>query len=150
LRQNPDNVTPYYLVSGVKLPGRSPEWPKIDLGYVYCEQREYEAAHAAYREALAVFAELGHKRGLARVLEGAACLAAARGQATRALRLAAAAAHMRRVIHAPLPQAEQARLEQSLSSAWKLLGGTAGEDAWAEGSAMSAEIAIDYSLESLR
>jgi predicted ATPase/DNA-binding winged helix-turn-helix (wHTH) protein len=121
-----------------------------DLGYVYCEQREYEAAHAAYREALVVFAELGHKRGLARVLEGAACLAAARGQAARALRLAAAAAHLRRVIHAPLPQAEQSRLEQSLSSAWTLLSGTAGEDAWAEGSAMSVEIAIDYSLESLR
>jgi len=118
-----------------------------DLGHVYCEQREYETAHARYREALVAFAELGHKRGVARALEGSACLAAARGQAARALKLAAAAAHLRRLINAPLPLAEQSRFDQSLSSAWELLSETEGEGAWTEGSAMSVESAIDYSLE---
>ena len=121
-----------------------------DLGYVCCEQRNYEAAHAAYRDALEAFAALGHKRGLARVLEGSACLAAARGQSARALKLAAAAAHLRQLISAPLPQAEQSKLEQNLSSAWKALGEAEGKRAWAEGSALSIESAIQYSLEELQ
>ena len=117
-----------------------------DLGHVYCEQREYEAAHAAYREALEVFSELGHRRGIARALEGSACLAAARGQAARALKLAAAATHLRQMISAPLPQAEQSKLDQNLSPAWKSLGEADGKGTWAQGSAMSIESAIQYSL----
>jgi predicted ATPase/DNA-binding winged helix-turn-helix (wHTH) protein len=117
-----------------------------DLGYVYCEQRDFEEAHAAHREALEVFSELGHKRGMARALEGSACLAAARGHAARALKLAAAATHLRRLISAPLPQAEQCELDRNLSSAWASLSETEGKGAWAEGSAMSIESAIQYSL----
>ena len=118
-----------------------------DLGYVYCAQRNYQAAHGAYREALEVFSALGHKRGMARSLEGFACLAAARGQMARALTLAAAATHLRRLISAPLPQAEQSKLDQNLISAWKLLGESEGKEAWAEGSAMSVENSIQYSLQ---
>lgn len=117
-----------------------------DLGSVYCEQKDYVAAHTAYREALEVFFELGHKRGIARSLEGSACLAAARGKATRALTLAAAARQLRQIISVPLPQAEQTKLDQHLSSAWKALGENEGKAAWAEGSAMSIESAIRHCL----
>jgi predicted ATPase/DNA-binding winged helix-turn-helix (wHTH) protein len=118
-----------------------------DLGHVCSQKREYEAAHAAYREALTVFAELGHKRGMARSFEGSACLAAAQGYAARALKLAAAAAHLRHLIGAPLPQAEQLRLNENLSGAWESLSETEAKDAWAAGSAMSIEGAIQYSLQ---
>lgn len=118
-----------------------------DLGYIYCEQGDYVAAHAAYREALEGFADLGHRRGIARALEGSACLAAVQGHAARALKLAAAAAHLRRTISAPQPQAEQLKLDQNLSPAWEALSEPEGRDAWAEGSAMSLEKAIQYSLE---
>lgn len=118
-----------------------------DLGHVCREQGDYEAAHAAYREALQIFADLEHRRGLARVLEGSAGLALARGDAARALRLAAAAAHLRRLISAPLPQAEQARLDQTLLPAWESLGEAEARDAWAEGSGMSVGKAIEYSLD---
>jgi predicted ATPase/DNA-binding winged helix-turn-helix (wHTH) protein len=118
-----------------------------DLGYVDCEQGKHLAAHAAYREALEIFADLGHRRGMARALEGSACLALARGHATRALKLAAAAAQLRRLICAPLPQAEQLKLNQTLLPAWESLREPEGESAWAEGSAMSLEEAIQYSLE---
>lgn len=117
-----------------------------DLGSVYCEQKDYVAAHTAYREALEAFFELGHKRGIARSLEGSACLAAARGKATRALTLAAAARQLRQIISVPLPQAEQTKLDQHLSSAWKALGENEGKAAWAEGSAMSIESAIRHCL----
>jgi predicted ATPase/DNA-binding winged helix-turn-helix (wHTH) protein len=118
-----------------------------DLGYVCCDQEDYAAAHAAYREALKIFAELGHRRGLARTLEGCACLAVARGGAARALKLAAAAAHLRRMIGATLPQAEQTKLNQTLFSAWESLSAAEGSAAWSEGSAMSVEKAIEYSLD---
>ena len=118
-----------------------------DLAYIDCEQGNHSAAHAACCEALEIFADLGHRRGIARVLEGSACLALAQGHAERALKLAAAAAHLRKLISVPLHQAEQSKLEQTLLPAWKSLNETEGKRAWAEGSELSMEEAIRYSLE---
>jgi tetratricopeptide (TPR) repeat protein len=118
-----------------------------DLGYICCELGEYDAAHDAFRDAMEVFADLGHRRGIARVLEGSACLAAGRGSAKRALRLAAAAAHLRGLISAPLPLAEHANLDQNLQHARQSLSDAEGRSAWEEGSLMTIEKAIQYSLE---
>ena len=111
------------------------------------EQGDPLAAHAEYCEALEIFASLGHRRGVARALEGSACLALVQGQAARALKLAAAAAHLRRLISACLTPAEQSQLDQKLLPAWEALSDLEGKDAWAAGSAMSLEEAIQYSLE---
>jgi tetratricopeptide (TPR) repeat protein len=121
-----------------------------DLGYIYCEQEDYLAAHAAFREALEMFAGLGHRRGIARTLEGIACLAVSRGHARRALTLASAAAHLRRVIGAPLPQAEQRKLDEKLAVAWEALTDDEAQRAWADGSAMNVEKAIQYSFDQPR
>jgi predicted ATPase/DNA-binding winged helix-turn-helix (wHTH) protein len=118
-----------------------------DLAYLDCEQGNHSTAHAAYREAMRIFADLRHRRGIARALEGCACLALARGHAARALSLAAAAAHLRKLISAPLPQAEQLKLDQILQPAWESLTGPEGNGAWAKGSAMDMEKAVQYSLE---
>jgi predicted ATPase/DNA-binding winged helix-turn-helix (wHTH) protein/Tfp pilus assembly protein PilF len=118
-----------------------------DLGYVHCERKKYDTAHQAYREALEIFAELGHKRGMARALEGSACLAASQGHAARALKLAAAAEHLRRLISARLTQAEKSKLDENLSLAWESLGTTEANRAWTEGSTMSIDHAIQYSLQ---
>jgi tetratricopeptide (TPR) repeat protein len=118
-----------------------------DLGAIACQQGDYSAAHAAYRESLEIFAGLEHRRGMARVLEGLACLALAKGDPRRALSLAAAAAHARKMISASLPPAEQASLDQTLQNAWGFLGKSEGQAAWAEGWAMSLDAAIRYSLE---
>jgi hypothetical protein len=80
-------------------------------------------------------------------LEGTACLALAEGQAARALKLAAAAMHLRQLVSAPLPPTEQQKLDQTLSPAWEALSDTQGKSAWAEGFAMSLEKAVQYSLE---
>ena len=117
-----------------------------DLGTIDCEQGDHVAAHAAYREALEMFAALGNRRGIARTLEGYACLALVRGEATRALTLASAAAHLRRHIGAPLSQAEHLKLDQTLLSAWESLSSAEGKDAWARGSSMSMDEAVEYSL----
>jgi predicted ATPase/DNA-binding winged helix-turn-helix (wHTH) protein len=118
-----------------------------DLGSIHCECSDYAQAHAAYREAVEIFGQLGHRRGTARVLEGSACVAVAQGNPRRALKLGAAAAHLRRLISAPLPQADQRKLDQMLTPAWKSLREPDGMDAWAEGAAMGLEKAVDFALE---
>jgi tetratricopeptide (TPR) repeat protein len=118
-----------------------------DLGSIDCERGQFATGHKEFSEALAIFTALGHRRGIARVFEGFACLALAQGQPARALKLAAAAAHTRRLVGAFLPQAEQSRLDQKLLPAWNTISELQAKQAWATGSAMSLEKAIQYSLE---
>jgi predicted ATPase/DNA-binding winged helix-turn-helix (wHTH) protein len=118
-----------------------------DLGSVRCKQEEYDAAHNAYRDALQIFIDLGHRRGIARALEGYACLAAARGQADRALKLAGAAEHLRHLIGAPLFQVERTVLDESLLFAWNAISRADGQRAWDEGWTMDIESAIQFSLQ---
>jgi len=118
-----------------------------DLGYIDCVQEHHLSAHESFREAMEIFAGLGHRRGVARVLEGYACLALAEGQAARALTLAASAAHVRKLIRAPLSQAEQSKLDQWLEPAWTSSVDPEVKSAWARGAAMSIEEAIQFSLE---
>jgi len=54
---------------------------------------------------------------------------------------------LRRQIGASLTPAEQSKLDERLFSAWHSLPGPKGRQAWAEGSAMSLERAIQYSLD---
>jgi len=118
-----------------------------DLAYIDCEQGDHLAAHGACREALEIFAGLGNRRGMARALEGSACLALAQGHTERALKLAAAAARLRQLISVPLRHAEQAKLDQMLLPAWEALSQADGKRAWTEGSTMSLEKAIQFSLQ---
>ena len=117
-----------------------------DLGSIDCLRGKHAAAQTAYHEAMEIFITLGHRRGVARVLECYACLAVAQGQAARALRLVAAAARLRELMRAPQPQAEKDKLDQMLLSAWQALSAPEGKAAWAEGSAMDLEKAVQYSL----
>ncbi|HUJ29762.1 MAG TPA: protein kinase [Candidatus Acidoferrum sp.] len=118
----------------------------IDLGTLTREQLDCSAAYPLYRESLSIFQELGHKRGVARVLECFACLAVARLQAERSLRLAGAAAALRLNIGAPLTPSEQAKLEATLDPARRALTNTAGATAWLEGWTMPVERAIEEVL----
>lgn len=118
-----------------------------DLGYIYCIRGEFAAAREAYREATELFVELGHRRGIARALEGQACVAAANGNAIRAVMLEAAADHLRNQIGAPLPRADRARLTQRLCSTREILQSSEGKLAWQRGSEMPIESAILFALE---
>jgi predicted ATPase/DNA-binding winged helix-turn-helix (wHTH) protein len=120
-----------------------------DLGYIHCIRGEFAAAREAYREATGLFVELGHGRGIARALDGLACVAAANGNAVRALTLEAAADRLRNQIGGPLPAADRARLTQELYSAREILQSTEGKLAWQRGSEMPIESAIQFALEEL-
>ena len=58
-----------------------------DLGYLACDEDDPATAHSLFEEAVAIFLELGHKRGIAKVLEGFAWVAAHQNDSERALRL---------------------------------------------------------------
>ena len=117
-----------------------------DLGSLAREQRNWPTAHSLYRESIKIFQELEHKRGIARLLECFACSAASQLQAERSLRLAGAAAALRRNIGAPLTAAEQVKLEASLDPARQALTNTASTTAWLEGWTMPVEKAIEEVL----
>ena len=117
-----------------------------DLGYTHAEQENHPSASAAFCEALCVFSDLGHRRGIARVFEGYACLAVAEGQAGRALALAAAAMQLRKIISAPLSQAEQSQLDKTLHRAWKSLSESEAKREWETGCTMSLEEAMKFAL----
>ena len=117
-----------------------------DLGTLARDQKDYAAVHVLYGESMRIFQELGHKRGIARLLEGFACSAAAQRKPERSLRLAGAAAALRQVLGAPLPPAEQAKLERSLEPARQVLANTAAAAVWMEGWAMPLEKALEDAL----
>jgi len=118
-----------------------------DLGAIDCEQNLLSSARTAYRESLEISANLRHRRGIARALEGFGYLALAQGEAERTLRLCGAAAHLRMLIGATLPPAEQSKLEQILQPVRDSLGEKESHAAWVEGSAMTLERTIEYCLE---
>ena len=70
----------------------------------------------------------------------------AKGNARRALSVAAAASHLRQVVSNPLPPAEQSKLNQKLFPAWNQLGEVEGKQVWTEGYGMTMENAIRYAL----
>jgi len=117
-----------------------------DLGIIACELGEHSAAFENFSESLDIFTRLEHRRGIARVLEGLACFAMAKGNARRALSVAAAASHLRQVVSNPLPPAEQSKLNQKLFPAWNQLGEVEGKQVWNEGYGMTMENAIRYAL----
>jgi predicted ATPase/class 3 adenylate cyclase len=111
------------------------------------DQGEYALARARLAESLTIFKELGDRRGLAFVLEGFAGLAADQAQAVRALRLAGAAARLRRIIGAGAPPAWQADLDRSLEAATRGLDAGTIEDAGARGRSMMLPDAIALALD---
>jgi hypothetical protein len=116
------------------------------LGSLATELSDHSTALDLYRESITIFQELGHKRGIARLLECFACSAAVQFECERSLRLAGAAAALRQDIGVPLAPAEQAKLEESLQPARRALTDTAIDRAWSEGLALTVEKAVEEVL----
>ena len=78
-----------------------------DLAGLSWDQGDNDEARRLYGESIRMFQNLGHKRGIARVLECLAANAAAQSNAEQSLHLAGAAAALRQRLGAPLTPAEQ-------------------------------------------
>jgi predicted ATPase len=118
-----------------------------DLGGLALSRGEVAKGVDFYRRANDAFQlHGGHRRGLARVLEGFALAASLDGDAQRAIRLAGAAAALRNALGTPLTAAEQQQVTSGLELAHAKLSPAARSQAWSEGWTMSLDQAIEYGL----
>jgi hypothetical protein len=106
----------------------------LDLGALEQRTGELDGAGAHYREALGLFWRVGHRRGVARVLEALATLAAERDEDEEVLRLAGAAEALRERLGRPPsdPQLETS-LTTAVAEARRRLDGALAEAAWRRG-----------------
>ncbi|HXF61753.1 MAG TPA: tetratricopeptide repeat protein [Caldilineaceae bacterium] len=117
-----------------------------NLGNVLRAQGDYIAAGRLYTESLAMNRVLGDRWALAYLLEDLGSLAALQGDAEPALVLIGAAGSLRRAIGAPLPPADQAKLDETIAPAQAMLGEENAAKATAQGAALSLDQALDFAL----
>jgi predicted ATPase/DNA-binding NarL/FixJ family response regulator len=118
------------------------------LGEVASSLGDHAGAHAYLSESVKLHHDIGDRSGIAFVFERFALAAVAHNQATRALRLGAAAHALRREVGAPLPAAASSQMEASLRHARASLGPTAADAAWAAGQQLPLEQALEEALAS--
>jgi hypothetical protein len=118
----------------------------IDLAAVAFEQGQDGKAHTILAQALTLFHDMAHRRGIAHVLEAFASFAAKRGHAARALCLAGAADAIRHttgaVVHS---KSERMALARELDRARQRLG-DAAIAAEMQGWSITMEAAFQYAL----
>jgi tetratricopeptide (TPR) repeat protein len=118
-----------------------------DLGNLSRDQGKFAEAQRLYSESLRQFQQLGHQRGVARVMESLAASGASQGDADFALRMAGAAAALRKKISAPLTPVEQSKLDRALSVAREQIGHDEGLSVWMKGWAMPLEEAMREAMD---
>ncbi len=117
-------------------------WALHSLVHYAIDQDELEQARTALDEGLSLAEELGYRWGTIALLEAAAALAAAEGQAGRAMRLAGAAHALRAPLGVPLPPDWRGDLERQLAPARARLGASAAAEAWHSGRSLAIEVAV--------
>jgi predicted ATPase/DNA-binding SARP family transcriptional activator/DNA-binding CsgD family transcriptional regulator len=116
------------------------------LGGLALDEGRYAAAGAWFRESLALQRAQGLREWVPSSLADLAGLAAAEGDAARALRLAGAAERAAEEAGATLQPTERARLDRWLAGARRALGPTAAEAARAAGRDLSVDEAVTEAL----
>jgi tetratricopeptide (TPR) repeat protein len=117
----------------------------LALGHMDADDR-LDSARTWFEQAYAVFSEARDMRGIVRVIEAFARLAADRRDADRALTLSGAAAALRRQIGVPQPHADRRRLERALAAVRLGPDAQGAGPAWMNGWSMSSEQAIEYAV----
>jgi predicted ATPase/class 3 adenylate cyclase len=116
-----------------------------NLGNAAREQADYGEARRLYVESIGINRVLGDRWAFAYLLEDIGSLAALQHQDERALVLVGAARSLRSAIGAPLPPADQARLDALMQVVRRALK-DAALDADARGEAMGLDEAIEFAL----
>jgi non-specific serine/threonine protein kinase len=120
-----------------------------ELGYAVAARGDVAGAVALYEEALAT-ASGGDSILALKAIDAVACLAAACGEAQRALRLAGHTEHTYVRLKASTVRRNTGWFERQLRPAREAVGEAEGERLAAEGRAMSIERATDYAADTLR
>jgi predicted ATPase len=116
------------------------------LADVVLDEGEFTDARPLLDESLEINRELGDQTAIAYLIEDYGGLAAFENKSERALQLAGYAAALRDLIGAPLPPAEQARVDRMIAPARESLTDKEANAAWKRGQSMELEQAIDLAL----
>ncbi|MGC4043660.1 MAG: tetratricopeptide repeat protein [Armatimonas sp.] len=117
-----------------------------NMATMFAIQGNYSVAQSYMKEGLIFFRELGDKRDIAYGLEGMSLILKNTGIVRHAVMLVAAAEAIRENIGSPLTQQQQAELDTELVSLRSQLSEEEFTTAWAEGSALSWEQAVEFAL----
>jgi predicted ATPase len=113
-----------------------------DRGTIARRRGDLGSAADLYRDALANFVELDHLRGVARLLEALAGLAADEGRPERGIRLAAAASVLRERLGVPAGPDLRRELDRDVAAMRQDLGESAVRRIWEEACATPLEDAV--------
>ena len=116
------------------------------LGILALHRGECEQAAAFYKESLTLSREVGDRQGTEEGLEGLAGVASAGGYYDQAVILFGAAEALRIALGLHRPPLDQADYERRVASTRAALEPTVFEAAWARGTEMPPEQAVDYAL----
>jgi predicted ATPase len=118
-----------------------------NLGWIALLQDDLGRAADLYRESLSLSWDSGLNPIVQSALEGFACLAGAKGEAERAVRLWGAAQALHEAKSIPRDTDFLAEADARISAVRSGMGEEAWEEAWRKGRAMTLEEAISYALE---
>jgi hypothetical protein len=118
-----------------------------DMGAVAASRGDLPEATRRYRDGLRRFAMVEHKRGVARLLEALACIAAQQDRPRKGLTLAAAAAALRERLGTPASTRDREILERHLQQMRAVVGDDVAESICSEARATSVEAAVKLALE---
>jgi predicted ATPase/DNA-binding SARP family transcriptional activator len=116
------------------------------MGHLERDEGDYARARALYRESLLLRQKVGHQGALAQSLEDLAVLASRERQVERAIRLLGAAEAYCETLGAQPPVASREEYERTVTEGRAALGEAPFAAAWAEGRAMSLELAVEDAL----
>jgi len=114
------------------------------LGSIALEAGRIDEAGAHLSEAVTAFNTLGHQTGLARTLDHVAWLGTRANQPAAAIRLLGATTTLRQQVGVPATLSEQVVFDEVLDSARKNVTPDSFKDAWAEGSRMTRDQAVQH------
>jgi tetratricopeptide (TPR) repeat protein len=117
-----------------------------NLAYAELGQGNTDRARELFMESVTAQHDSEHKGAIAETLAGFGALAAAGGQAERAMRLYGAARDLWESNHLVVWPAEQAEYERYTSRARAQLDDVAMKRAWEEGRAMGTDQAMEYAV----
>jgi predicted ATPase len=121
-----------------------------DLGHLAMARGDLAGAGARFIEALQVFQQLRHRRGIALLLEGCAQLAAMQDRPEQAMVMAGAARRLRDNIAIPGRCSQQACLDEALAPLRQAMDAGAADACRDLGAAMPLCDAVAYALEATR
>ena len=116
------------------------------LADVVLDEGAFGDARSLLDESLEINRELGDQTAIAYLMEDYAGLAAAEARHAKALQLGGFAAALRESIGAPLPPAEQARVDRMLAPSREALPESEVKTEWEVGRSFGLERAIDLAL----